>query len=597
MALDLGLCLMLVGTPFGVSASRADLGKIAQVEHFQRLTYHFSVKTTGQSELVELKQAPTSYRSALVGELTLIGSGSEDRVLGWVEIQSLSLTSGQYRMSGAEEALLKLLNQPFLVSSKRGKIQGVVFHSGTPSEVRKTIRTLLSVAQLPTPSLRTQVLDDVVGSKQVTVKLGAYGDLTWKPIRYLAHTGNLTSSTVSGTWKAKYDNKTFWRIISVTGEEHVKARVTASSNSDTTIQSTLTLERVRNLATADQAVASSQMQTLRAEPVEPLWTRPTEADSRRALAKHTLRNLTRDDVMRIVDDLGTSSQSDQTGTDAFSKLRALYILDDQAAIMGAAKLNRLDPKSPRFIAYSQALVSAGTPTCQQGFLQVLEARRKDPVACERLIVQLVGLEHPTRESLKKLMAFASSTDSPTLASSSVLILGRFANRLAQSNPDLGHMIVTHLGKQLTEYKNSGKQSLYLGALGNAGQIQCLRYIKPFLTSMNGGLRSEAVRAIRFISGNEIDQVLRSKLSTDGSDDVRESAVFALGFRSYNSDNFGSEIVAMRSDKSDRVRMAALNLLWGMRDSQPAIVSLIQDVSQRDPSKEIRKHAADLLSSQ
>jgi len=115
--------------------------------------------------------------------------------------------------------------------------------------------------------------------------------------------------------------------------------------------------------------------------------------------------------------------------------------------------------------------------------------------------------------------------------------------------------------------------------------------------MNGGLRSEAVRAIRFISGNEIDQVLRSKLSTDGSDDVRESAVFALGFRSYNSDNFGSEIVAMRSDKSDRVRMAALNLLWGMRDSQPAIVSLIQDVSQRDPSKEIRKHAADLLSSQ
>jgi hypothetical protein len=473
-----------------------------------------------------------------------------------------------------------------LIHFEKGAVVGAAFPPETPPEARRTVRTILAFAQAPRGRLS---LEDVVGTKRIRATQGA-GTVSWKPVAYVAHTGAVMKTSVEGSWSARWRTGDVLGLRTVGGSESVTTWVTKSSQSVTKLSGEL------RWTTNGPAKFGQRYQELRNEPLQPLWVRPAEEDVRRALAKHTLRDLTRAQVILLVERLGTKDQSDQSGTDAFAKLRALYILDDSSARDAVGRLKTLDPNTPQFVAYSQALISAGTPEAQRSFLDVLAERSQEPAAAQKLLVELVGLEHPTTASLDRLVAFAESAKSPMLASSSVLMLGRFANQLATRSPSQANSVVARLGHGLRGARDHGSQSLYLGALGNAGQASCLPYISKFAASKDVALRSEAIRALRFIPDPAVDRTLCDKTLHDPSEEVRQAALFALGFRPYLEADFGAELLALRSDPSESVRLAALTLLWSQRDRQPAIVALVSQTAKHDPSATLRKRATELLQS-
>ena len=173
-------------------------------------------------------------------------------------------------------------------------------------------------------------------------------------------------------------------------------------------------------------------------------------------------------------------------------------------------------------------------------------------------------------------------------------MGRFAGKIASSSPAQAASLIQSLGSQLLSAKDSDAQQLYIGALGNAGLESCLPYLQKFVKSPRVKVRADAVAALRFIPSSKVDHILCDRLLHDDSDEVRAAAVFALGFRTYKDDNFGALILALRSDTSERVRRTALSTLWAQRDSQPAIISIVDDVAHKDASADIRKTATDLM---
>lgn len=558
----------------------------------QQSTYSFSLFTYGKAQVIELKQRPNEYRSQLSGDLVMAGKVGAGALYGTIKIRSLSLTSGPDRLEAEERLLRTALGKPFVVHRQDGKFTGCGFQAEVPPEARKMVRTVLSIAQLPGAGhLATHklVLDDAVGTKSLRVNHVGRGIVELTDKKYVTNTSTALKLKLTGTWSAKVSPNNLLGFDEVHGQESLDAQVTKLSHSSARLQA-----EIRHTSTS--FVGRSELASLLASsaPAQPLWVRPTELEVRRSLALHTLHGLCAADVFRIVEQLGTKDQSDQSGTDAFSKLRALAIVSDDATREVGRRLMTAPVETPQFVVYGQALISAGTPQAQRTFLGALEARTSEPIVPQKLIAELIGLEHPDSATIQSIRRLGTDRAHPLLASSSILILGRFAGKVAASSPKLAAMLINGLGADLLATKDPDRQRLYIGALGNAGQVSCVPYVRRFLSSSNVKVRADAVASLRFVMSGKVDALLREHLMRDKSDDVREAAVFAIGFRAYNDENFGALVLALRGDTSDRVRRSALSTLWTQRDTQPAIVTVVDEVSRKDPSKDIRKTASDLL---
>ena len=556
-------------------------------------TYQFSLSTFGRAQVIELKQPPSLYHSTFDGDLVVSGPTGSKTLIGSVVIRGLVLTSGTDRLFAEEKLLRASLSKPFVIRKVNGKISACAFSGDTLPEGRKIVRTILSVAGLAGAAKQnspTFTVDDTVGTKLLSRTVSGQSTLRLSERRYVANTSEAQKLTLKGFWTVKLSTVNTLDFESIHGEEDLDALVTKSSHSYTRLQAD-----IRHFSTTN-ALKNERLNSVLSAvgPFEPLWVRASEEDLQRALATHTLQGMNSSDVFRIVENLGTHEQSDQSGTDAFSKLRALVIVSDAAAVETGKRLQNAPVRSPQFVAFSQALISAGTTSAQKAFLEALEVRKNDPVAAQKLISQLIGLNHPAYFTVDKIKRLSRDRSNPVLSSSSILILGRFAGKLAGTSPTQSADLIRMLTTGLDSAKESDTQQLYVGALGNAGLDSCFSLLKRFSNSGNAKVRADAVAALRFIKSSAADGLICSHLLHDGSEDVRAAAVFALGFRPYRDENFGSLVVALRNDLSERVRRNALSTLWAQRESQPAIVTIVDEISRTDQSKEIRKTATDLL---
>jgi len=545
-------------------------------------TYAFTLSTYGRARVVELKQPPSEYRSALAGDLILSGQMGGSSLYGRIVVRSLALVNGSARLPTEENALRAALGKPFVVFRRNGKVTGCAFPPDVPPEGRKLVRTVLSIAQLSAAGKAAGnrlILDDTIGTKLLLTRVSGESQILTEK-KYVANTANALNLSLTGEWKVKRSSRNLLDLEELHGQETLQALVTKLSSSTTRIQAEI---RHRNTSRASNVGLVST-----AGQPERLWARPSESQVRQSLARHTLHGLDSAAVFRLVEQLGTKEQSDQSGTDAFSKLRALVIVSDDAAKEVGQRLRIAPVGTPQFVAYGQALISAGSPSAQTAFLDALRARKGEAAASMKLVAELVGLDHPTASTIHSLREFAADRSHSVVASSSVLILGRFAERIKSAS------LIRELGADLLSTADPGRQRLYIGALGNAGQASCLPYLQRFLGSSDVKVRADATAALRFIPSGKVDGMLCNRLMRDRSDEVREAAVFALGFRPHNDRNFGSLILSLREDPSEGVRRSALNTLWAQRENQPAIVMIVSEISKKDPSKDIRKTATDLL---
>jgi hypothetical protein len=59
--------------------------------------------------------------------------------------------------------------------------------------------------------------------------------------------------------------------------------------------------------------------------------------------------------------------------------------------------------------------------------------------------------------------------------------------------------------------------------------------------------------------------------------------------------FAAQKQAFLKDKSDNVRLAALRNLWQAHQAFPEVRRLVKQAALKDPSKEVRKAAAEIVS--
>ena len=327
---------------------------------FIRSRYAFSISTYGKAQVVELKQPPSEFRSVMEGELIVVGAIGTGSLTGSIVISKLQLRSGADRLYAEEKAMMATLSLPFRLTRAGGKVTGCSFVNSVAPESRKVIRTVLAIAGLPLSSQgrgEQFTVDDTVGTKLVLAKRPGMGSLQLKEERYVANTSNALKLTLTGTWRANMSKENLLGFMLLQGHEFLDALVTKSSHSATQMQA-----EIKHISTsAAPKMQSSENLSADYSDSQPLWTRPSEDEVLLGLAKHTLHGLTNADVFRIAENLGTKEQSDQSGTDAFSKLRALVIVSDTATKEVGRRLKSASVESPQFVVYGQALISGGSP--------------------------------------------------------------------------------------------------------------------------------------------------------------------------------------------------------------------------------------------
>src|SRR5262249_6344167 len=129
---------------------------------------------------------------------------------------------------------------------------------------------------------------------------------------------------------------------------------------------------------------------------------------------------------------------------------------------------------------------------------------------------------------------------------------------------------------------------------NAGAVEALPALKPYLKDSVPDLRAVAVFALRFIETEEVDDLLARVLLEDEVAGVREHAASALEDRQPSGTTISAQLRAFDKDPALEVRRKILENLWAARESHPAARRAVEDAAAKDSDAKIRARAVELM---
>lgn len=293
--------------------------------------------------------------------------------------------------------------------------------------------------------------------------------------------------------------------------------------------------------------------------------------------------------------LGPGAGSERAALHA--RLEALFRLDAGAAREAGAALQRgLSPDAARTVLGS--LAGAGTAAAQQALARAAELRTLTSELRSNAVAVLGLTDPPTEDTTATLLRTARDAD-PEVKSASALALGNAAHSLREHGQgDAADEPIEALLQKLAAATDPDEQTLYLQALGNAGDARALPAITPLCASPVPAVRAAAAAALRFIHEGQdgtVDALLAAAL-TDPAAEVRRSAVFSIGYREPAS--IAALLAPLRQalarDTDLRVRMDTVKLL-GKNLALPGAREALSQAATRDPAADVRNAAQALLS--
>lgn len=169
------------------------------------------------------------------------------------------------------------------------------------------------------------------------------------------------------------------------------------------------------------------------------------------------------------------------------------------------------------------LAEASTPAAVEGLLSLAGDADLDAISRRRVAMGLGTLETPSAETARALGELLADD---SLGSTPPLALGNQARTLSELDPEAAGDAVDQLIAGYTRAESVAEKRVYLGALGNAGDLRAL----PIMQEALGGhpaLAEAAAFGLRYIPGQAAEALLAGLLQSPGPSRLRIAAVNAI----------------------------------------------------------------------
>jgi HEAT repeats len=582
-------------------------------------------KRTGERAQATPLSLAQSFRTTVQGELiaTVLDKKEDSASIAYSlrKPDVRLIANGQAAVTEAEKIKTDLSLNVFAAVNLQGNVLQVRFDAGVGDLSRSFVRAILAVTQFavpvePAPELsqwETQE-DDPNGHYIARYQAdpgsckGAREDPQADPrkflktkTRYLQPRRKITQDEFAaattiipkGSLAACFDVGKGY-LVSLRGTE--SQVIVIEGKNVASAENSLQMDYVRKetLSPAELvAMREASVARERAVAAVPLFVIQSEEASEESIERTELGNATLESLLADLAKVEAST-GEIDDTPLYLKFKALVYLHPESSTRLGTMLAKADAKRATMRILTGALGAVGHAEAQTALVTAVRARREEWAALFMLIPALGGVSSPTQMAEDTLRDLAFNSPNSDIASTAQLTLGSIARNLAETSPQRASKIVDSFIKQIESSPSADTTRQMLLVLGNAGSTRAFSTIARFLTNSSPALRAAAASALRWISFDQVDPLLIETLTSDSEGEVRLEAAVALGFREMTEATFKTQKQAFVTDKDDKVRLAVLRNLWKAHETFPEVRRLVKEAAKTDPSKEVRKAAAEIV---
>jgi hypothetical protein len=558
-----------------------------------------------------------TFHATIEGELvvTVLGRAGDNLLVAYHLQQATAhlASDGQLNPSAGETLRKELAKPVFAEVEPAGRIVSIRLAPGLGSLSKGFARAILAATQILLPASRKELAqwtaeeEDTNGLCEVSYESTPAEGGRGRRLVYKTRQGYrkpqqqesfhefTTPLTVKpeGTLEAQVDLRK-GELLSLAGTETTTAGIDnrVLSHSETTLK--LELER-REAVPARERETLEEEAARRARSVQAvgLSVREDGEAGEAALQRTELGEATLETLLTELDRAEKVPAGDGKETSLYLKFKALIYLHPGVCARLGKRLEVARPGGATMRILAQALSTSDRPAAQKALAGVITARRDEWLALAELIPAAGLAKAPGRETEAVLRELARARDW-NMRSTAQLSLGSMARTLAQREPERAGAIVRWAVAELEATRDASGRRQWLLVLGNTGAKESLPAVRKHLGDPDPRVRSAAVGALRWHPGVEIDEAICQALTSDSADEVRQEATGAYDFRPMTAKVLEAHARALRADRSAAVRLAVLKNLDRARKKFPTARALIQQAASKDPDKDVRERAAEML---
>jgi hypothetical protein len=304
--------------------------------------------------------------------------------------------------------------------------------------------------------------------------------------------------------------------------------------------------------------------------------------------------------MGFADALAELSRFADTDEDAAGRHAAMRRLiavfdSDPRAVAEAASLLRAGSAGKDAPALLGALASSDAGEARAA-LNGMAGDRSLPAQLRNDVLNNMNVQpRATAETFATLTSLSNEQD-PQLRKSAIMALGstvRSTEGDATMSRDAERSSRT-LQQGFQGAQTPDERALFLKALGNSGSSDALQAAKIALADPDPAVRRDGVRALRFVPGQEADQLIARAWLNDADEDVREAGPFAASYRPLSAGLAQAALTSLAQDAVESVRLRSLAFVAENRAENPTFSAALSTAAERDPSEEVRKNARHYL---
>lgn len=401
-----------------------------------------------------------------------------------------------------------------------------------------------------------------------------------------------STATPSGQLTVRFDEAK-GHVRSVEGQEATSITVDNKTVARVEITLKMNFLRAETLTGTDHKSLRTACADLKKEPALALSTPASSTAQEASIYRNELGDATLESLLGDLARFDSRADANESDTQLYFKIKALIYLHPEACprlakVLSAAKS---DSRATRLL--TDALSSIGHAEAQSALQTAIQVRAGDVNALAILVQALAMVELPTPAAEQTLMELTRSSPHAVIRAAAELGLGTMAHQLAGVAPARSRRIAQAMAVKLRAASSNDERRHLLFVLGNAGELESLEVILPFLKDSAPEVRSAAVAALRWIKAANIDELLCNTLANDAETMVRVEAATALGFRTMTSATFVAHRDAFKRDTSSSVRVSLLQNLARSQSAFPESRTLLKQAAS-DPMQAVREEAESLL---
>lgn len=272
--------------------------------------------------------------------------------------------------------------------------------------------------------------------------------------------------------------------------------------------------------------------------------------------------------------LDASPELERKSRHNFIGMAALFRLEASAIDEAMEAIEDGQVKSPARIW--DALAAAGTPRAQAALRTLIEMPEWTLPERRSQMIGLSLVQRPTAESVEFL---AQRFDDPEQGEQARLGVGSAAYNLRSADPELANVAFERVAESLLGSDEPNDQWQYLRAVGNSGHPKSLELARGYVEAENEMVRAGAAHALRRTPQAEATEELAKLALHDPDAFVRTAAVRGLADRGVSDFTVGVLTQVAKTDPVQAVQSEAISVLARFASEQPALASLVAQLSQ------------------